>query len=74
LSFVHQLRSEPGEFALLVMGKTVNEQVAHREIQGGIAKELQAFVVAHVELRVLMDVRPVQQRVDKELPVAKTIL
>jgi hypothetical protein len=51
----------------------VNEQVTHGKIQGGIAKELQPFVVAHVEVGVLMNVGPMQQRVEKELPVAKTI-
>jgi hypothetical protein len=56
------------------MGKTVDEQVAHGEVQGGIAKELQAFVVVHVEVRVFMDVGPVQQCVQEKAPVAKTIL
>jgi len=45
LFLIDKLSPETGEFALVVNGKTENEQVTHGEIESCIAEELQSFVV-----------------------------
>jgi hypothetical protein len=73
LFLIDKLSPETREFTLVVDGKTVNEQVTHGEIESCIAEELQSFVVRYVELRILMDVGPVKERIEEELPVVEAV-
>jgi len=51
----------------------VNEQVTHSEIESCIAEELQPFVVRYLELRILVDVGPVKERIQEELPIVEAV-
>ena len=73
LFFIDKLSPETREFTLVVNGKTVNEQVTHGEIESCIAEELQSFVVRYLELRILVDVGPVKERIEEELPVVEAV-
>ena len=73
LSLIDKLCPETGELTLLVKGKTVNEHVTHGEIESCIAEELQPFVVRYLELRILVDVGSVKERIKEELPVVEAV-